>query len=208
MVKADRKDPPVKKSPLISSGELERRGRHVGQAPYRCTELAPVARPTGQNQDLDGLRRLSQRKLHAFEAIVIGIDQGIVKDHGGGIALFPKVDREGEPDENRELLPGADTQRRIGFLPAITRDPGDRQGFLIKGEARAGEEQPQERIDGFEDGSEKRLLGVALGALLRLEQELPSGCLSPYPIASSNSLICLLTRLFEQLSDAAFAERR
>ena len=53
------------------------------------SELAPISWSTGQDQDLNGLRRLTQGELHSLEAINIGIDQCIVEDYGGWIAFFP-----------------------------------------------------------------------------------------------------------------------
>ena len=62
----------------LSSGRLERLRPRIRQPPDRCSEVAPIPRSAGQDQDLHGVRRLAQSELHPFEAPVVRIDQGIV----------------------------------------------------------------------------------------------------------------------------------
>ena len=166
-------------------GKLERGGRHICQTPNRRSELAPVPWPAGENQNLNGFRRLPKCELHSLEAIVVGIDQSVIEDDGSGIALFSKIDREGQSNEDRQLLPRADAQRRIRLFPAVARNSSDLQRFLVESEARTGEEQSQKRVDRPQNRLEKFLLGIALGSLQGADKQVPGTCVGLQTIAST-----------------------
>lgn len=115
---------------LMCANELRASALHSPiQPPSHHPQIPPSRRVAGKDQYLMPLRCVVEHALHAGEAVVVGVDQGVVEDQQGGFAGLLQQIGVGEAGDDAHLFAGAEAEllKVAGFAAALAA-AGDRAG--------------------------------------------------------------------------------
>lgn len=101
---------------------------------------------------------------HALDAVVVGIDQRVVENDGGGAAVAGEEAGEGEAGEDRQLLAHAAAEAVDVFGLAGAEDAFGEKRVFVEGDGNIVEEEPNQRTELVEDGFQIEIAGRGAGA--------------------------------------------
>ncbi|MGF1553739.1 MAG: hypothetical protein ACFBWO_14770, partial [Paracoccaceae bacterium] len=110
-----------------------------------AAEVAERALAAGEHQDLQIARLPGERVEHPLDARVVGVDHRVVQDHRRAPTGAGQHPREGEADQQRDLLLRAPRERVDRLLGARPRQRRGRDGIGVEAEFGVGQHEAQER---------------------------------------------------------------
>jgi ABC-type Fe3+-siderophore transport system permease subunit len=165
-------EPHVPKPMLMPSGPNSRLRLPICHLKNVSPELLESALAAREDDDLLVSGLPVERVEHLFDAVVVRIDERIVKDHRRRPPVAGEQPCKGQTRQHRELLAHASAQAIHILFLAVAQDRLRQERLVVEGDRDIVEQQAEQRLQLGHHGLEIELAGFRASSLQRRSQPL------------------------------------